>query len=60
MTIEWYRIEAPHFCAAVKVEDAQVVDTAPILRWILMRRNRSLAWLLGYCSTQRWLVDKLS
>lgn len=62
--VVWYRVEAPTFCAAVKVEATPrgpvVVGTAPILDWILARRDRSLAWFLAYATRRRWKVDALT
>lgn len=55
----WFRVEAPTFVAAVKVEDEQVIDTAPVLKWVLWRRDRSLRWLEGYCRKRRWLLNEL-
>jgi len=55
----WYRVEAPFFVAAVLVEDDQVIDTAPVLKWILVRRDHSLAWLQAYCTKRRWTLEEL-
>jgi len=56
----WYRIEAPYFVAALRVEEGQVTDTAPILHWILWRRDRSLAWLERYCYKRKWQLTPLT
>lgn len=57
---DWYVVTAPWFCCAVKVEDGVVVDAAPILKWILARRDRSLTWLKGYCRQRRWTLELLT
>ena len=59
LTTSWYRIEGPNFVAGLRVEDDQVVDTAPMFHWMLMRRDRSLAWLETYCAKRKWTLEKL-
>lgn len=55
----WFRVTAPTFCCAVRVVDDRVVDAAPVLKWILVRRDRSLAWLMAYAEHRRWALDRL-
>jgi len=54
----WFRVEAPTFCCLVAVEAGAVVEAAPVLRWILWRRNRSLAWLEDYARRRRWILEE--
>lgn len=58
--VAWFRVQAPTFVCAVKVEQGTVVDAAPVLRWILARRDRSLAWLESYCAAHSWTLDQLT
>ena len=58
---KWWRIEAPHFTAGVRVDDtAHAADvifyTAPILAWT---RGKTLAWLLDYCHKKGWKAEEL-
>jgi hypothetical protein len=55
----WFCVEAPTFCCLVAVEGDAVVEAAPVLRWLLVRRNRSLAWLEDYARRRRWLLEEL-
>ena len=56
----WYVVEAPYFCCLVMVEDGAVTRTAPVLDWILARRDRSLAWLEAYAKRRRWTLEQLA
>jgi hypothetical protein len=56
----WYVVEAPYFCCLVLVEDGAVTRTAPILDWILARRDRSLTWLTRYAAKRRWTLEQLA
>lgn len=44
-------IEAPHFYAALGVEDGVVVKAAPILHWAV---GRSVEDVHAYCKKKRW------
>jgi hypothetical protein len=57
--VEWWRIESPIFCCGVKVRDGQVIGTPPILDWVLVRRDRSLRWLLEYTQKRKWTLERL-
>lgn len=48
-------IDAPHFCAAVVVENGVVVRAAPILRYML---GWDRAKVLGYAKRKGWTVDE--
>jgi hypothetical protein len=56
---EWYRIEGQWFCCGVKVEGGEVVATPPVLDWVLVRKDHSLAWLLAYAKKRKWKVEQL-
>jgi hypothetical protein len=57
--VAWFRVVGQTFVCAVKVEDGVVVDAAPVLKWILMRRDRSLGWLSDYAGKRRWQIEPI-
>ena len=55
----WFVVESSGFCALVLVEGERVVRTAPVLDWILARKDRSLVWLRDYARRKRWTLEEL-
>jgi hypothetical protein len=55
----WFRVVGQTFVCAVQVVDAVVVDTCPVLKWILFRRDRSMGWLYDYAARQDWTIDRI-
>jgi len=51
-----YRIEAPHFCAAVIGNGGTVVQSAPVLRWSV---GRPVTQVLDYCRQRGWTIVPL-
>jgi len=39
--------------------DDTIIATAPMLDWMLFRRNRSLVWLTTYCARRHWRLVQL-
>jgi len=56
---EWYQVTGPHFVCGVAVKKGDVVETAPVLAWVLMRRDRSFEWLKSYAAARGWEVSRL-
>ena len=56
----WFVVESSGFAALVLVEGERVVRTAPVLDWILARKDRSLAWLEAYARRRRWTLEELA
>lgn len=44
-------------CGAVEIENDVIVRTAPIFDWMLVRKDRSLAWLTRYAKARRWRLS---
>jgi hypothetical protein len=52
--VKIFRITADHFCAGVKLEDDEVVLTAPILRYM---KGWDESKIRGYCKEKGWQID---
>lgn len=51
-----YRIEAPHFVAAVTAEAGRVTKAAPIVGYM---RGLSVGRVLSYCARMGWTCELL-
>jgi hypothetical protein len=59
----WYRVvgrtATTDFTAALRVRGGHVVETAPLLGWMLGRCDRSLTWLRAECQRRGWRLEPL-
>ena len=51
----WYRITAPHFVAAIRIVDGECRDGAPIVRWMVGKKE---AWIRNYAKGKRWTIEE--
>lgn len=49
------QILAPHFVAAVVLEDGEVVQCAPILKWVQYRKL-TMSKIRAYCNRKGWEI----
>lgn len=47
----WVRVEAPHFVAALRIEDGRCIEAAPILRWAM---GQTVDELRHYFRLKKW------
>jgi len=52
-----WRVSARHLCAGIIVRDGEVVEAAPILRWMIGSPLREIA---DYCSRRGWKLERLA
>jgi hypothetical protein len=52
----WWRIEAPHFTAGIRVTQDRVDHGAPILRWMLGKSTSNVA---SICRANGWTMECL-
>lgn len=55
---EWYQVVGDHFVCGVRVERGDVVQAAPVLSWVLVRRDRSFEWLKSYAAAHGWDIGR--
>lgn len=53
--IYWVRVRAPHFVAALKIENERCVSAAPILSWAV---GKTADELRGYFKLRDWVATR--
>jgi len=57
---DWYQVVADTFVCGVRVERGDVVETAPVLHWVLVRADRSFEWLKSYAAARGWAINQFT
>jgi hypothetical protein len=53
--VYWVRVEAPHFVAALKIENERCIGAAPILSWAI---GTSADELRAWFKLKRWTATR--